>query len=336
MPTDTPTWEETTDVAPSWEETAPLPNADFLRSRIATQKAQPPLPVAGLPKQIWQGLTKPVPFSEMVEDVNRPLPGIRPIQPMAISKDAGVWETVGKEAYNVATSIPNFIATPGGVAATMTGGASGAVGKALASGFAALGVQGAGKAVLDAYPNWQNMTKAEKTKAVVDVGANLAMSGAMVKGGTAKVEPFKEPPVSGASLKMPAGAVPKFEDTTPVGEPEAPAATPTPSARQNAPQQAPQGQIPPPVVTPPKPGATTSLGEVLDKLKLPSEPAQAPIPTTPAPAAPSPAPAQEGVKEPGGLKPSTKKMFEDEIAKGTPTPIDKESQSKFKPNSPVT
>ena len=164
------------------------PDADKLSARLKADQAAPVLPTPGLGGQIWQGLTNPVSLSEMKEDVMRPLPGIRPIASKEIAPTDSIPATVGKEAYNLAIGIPNFIATPAGVATSLTGGAGGAIGKAIAATFSAQAWQQAGEALLSLIPNWHKLSTPEKTKAIVDVGGNTIFGTLMAKAGkTAEV-----------------------------------------------------------------------------------------------------------------------------------------------------
>jgi len=148
---------------------------------VATPKVIPQLPVAGLAKQVWQGLTNPVSFSEMKKDVMSPLPGIHPIQPMEIKSDDSIPATVGKEAYNLAIGIPNFIATPAGAATTITAGTGGIIGRGIAAVFSAQAWQQAGEALLNLIPNWHKLSTPEKTKAIVDVVGNTGFGVLMAK-----------------------------------------------------------------------------------------------------------------------------------------------------------
>jgi hypothetical protein len=261
------------DSAPaSFEPDAPNSNAPktFVADHIST-----PLPTPGLAGQIWQGLTKPVPFSEMKEDILRPLPGIRPLESKEIKPTDSFTSAAGKEAYNLAISIPNFIATPAGLATAATGGTGGTVAKAATSLFSAQAWQQAGEALLNLIPNWHKLSSPEKAKAMVDVGGNSIFGALMARGTKTKADAIIDQkiaptaPATAEAVKQTIAQVaaktgenppPKIVDesgnaaaiTTDKGldlratTPEAPPAVPKPSepqtpvAEPNAPQIKPQ------------------------------------------------------------------------------------------------
>jgi hypothetical protein len=269
----------------------PDENIAPLLNRVLDSRNRPPdLPVPGLAKQIWQGLTSPItpegepwsPANELKEIGNRiskPLPGIHPIQPVEIKHDDGILSSAAKEAYNLAIGIPNFIATPSGLATAATGGSGGTIAKAIPAVFSAQAWQQAGETLLNLIPNWHKLSTPEKTKAIVDVGGNAIFAGLMQKGGTPKVEPFEEPPIAGASLKMPAGA-------KPISQPEV-------EATKNAPAAA-------AVTAPPEQSAP--------------EPAQAPAPApSAAPAGPAASPEPLGLNRPSVQNPALRRLSDDEF-----------------------
>jgi hypothetical protein len=198
---------------------------------VATPKSVPQLPVAGLAKQIWQGLTNPVSGQEMKKDILSPLPWVKPIEPMEIKTDDSIPATVGKEAYNLAIGIPNFIATPAGAATTITAGTGGIIARGAAAVFSAQAWQQAGEALLSLIPNWSKLSTPEKTKAIVDVGGNTIFGALMTKAAKPTPEtlidqsPLKKvAPATAEALKEQVKVEPKVAEPTP-----APEAKPTPT-----------------------------------------------------------------------------------------------------------
>lgn len=98
---------------------------------------------------------------------------------VAINPQDSKLAAVGKEAYNIAASIPKFATSPLGVATAPFGGM---FPKTVATAFAGDALENAGQTVLDAHKDWHNYTPAQKAKAVTDIVGNVGMAGLLGAG----------------------------------------------------------------------------------------------------------------------------------------------------------
>ena len=98
---------------------------------------------------------------------------------VAINPQDSKLAAVGKEAYNIAASIPKFATSPLGVATAPFGGM---FPKTVATAFAGDALKNAGQTVLDAHKDWHNYTPAQKAKAVTDIVGNVGMAGLLGAG----------------------------------------------------------------------------------------------------------------------------------------------------------
>lgn len=219
MPSDAPTWEETKEVEPQWEDTTdPAPVIDRRQPGVSTIAGGTrggglnlqPLTQADLPDANDLG--------ELYQDVSRPAVKL---PRFTVDPKGGKVQAVAKSAANLLISLPEFAESPLGIA---TAGAAGVVPKLVAGAFLA----DTAKSVVDesktAGENWDAMTPAEKAATATDLAGGVVLAGVLAHGATRHTPGAAE--MLAKELDRTDPQMPAWEDSKPVVEAVAAAKAP--------------------------------------------------------------------------------------------------------------
>lgn len=144
-----------------------------------------------------------------------------PIPSAKVNPNDSKITAVGKEVYNIAKSIPEFIESPLGIA-TLPLAAEAQAGKVIAGAFGANALKNVGQGIIDAHKDWDTYTPAQKAVAVTDIIGNGAMAALLGKAALGKGK---------LAASNPDTAAPKFQNPDiDINQPPKPPTPPVPAA----------------------------------------------------------------------------------------------------------
>ena len=157
------------------EKAAPV-QPPFFPSDATIKSPQPPLlPAMGERSTTYGGPPKAVASAaETLVEPTEAWMNPRVTTPkLTVNKDDHPAVAIGKEAVNIASSIPEFLSSNMGLASLVSGAAAPT---ATAGAFTVDMLKNAGEQIASTYKNWDQMTGAQKAAAITDIGGNALMA----------------------------------------------------------------------------------------------------------------------------------------------------------------